>query len=212
MPDTEPTTMYDDVDLSLIPLDAPAVAGYLGGTIITYPDLARRWPHARLLSYAVNASTVADLLDVERWDAVPAEVPAWLEARAAEGRQLLGYYSSLSNVAQIEAMIRRRGAVPRSRYRVIAADWTGLPHIPAGCDGCQWTDRAEGRSLDQTLLRPGFWPEEAQHVDELTTSSRSTGPQDPRAVKSYASRSTGPQETSSRSAISSRSTGPRASR
>lgn len=160
--------MYDDVDLALIPAAAPAVAGYVDGAFQTFDQLRAQFPHAWKLSIAVTAEDDAHCLDVETGDAVPAEVADWLH------RQFAGWagekyrpvvYSSKSQMPEVIAACEAAG-IKRGRYRVWSADWTFQPHIcaPSSCgasftaDATQWTDRANGQSLDQSLCTAGFFP------------------------------------------------------
>jgi hypothetical protein len=155
--------MYDSVDVSQIPGDAQAVAGYVGGDWPTFPDLEKHWPRAQRLSIAVNAAEDADCLDVEKGDATPADAPGWFQRQKARRVALPCFYGSVSVIPQIETILAAHG-VTRSEYRVLSAHYTGQPHIcGAVCglqhpaDGTQWTDAALGRNLDESLLRDAFF-------------------------------------------------------
>lgn len=160
-------TMYDAIDLESIPRDAQAVAGYVGGNWPTFHELAHRWPHARHLSIAVQADEDAQALDVEAGDATPAEAPAWVRRQIQRGVSPPVIYVQLSTVPQLQADLRAAG-IPRASYRLWTAHWTGKPHrcsrrCLAGwhdrAGATQWTDRAEGRSLDvSSVFGPGFFP------------------------------------------------------
>ena len=71
--------MYDDVNLALIPANAPAVAGYVGGRWPTYGPMVAKFPHAKHLSIAISALENARCLDVEPGDATIAQAPGWVE-------------------------------------------------------------------------------------------------------------------------------------
>ena len=174
--------MYDSVSLSQIPADARAVAGYDGGNWPTFRQLAGRWPHAHRLSIAVNAAEDGDCLDVENGDAIPADAPGWFRQQKARGVALPCFYGSVSVIPQIEAILAAHG-IDRSQYRVWSAHYTGQPHIcgPAcglghPADGTQWTDKALGRDLDESLLRDDFFampdPLAALTPKERTTVER----------------------------------------
>ena len=147
-------TMFDSVDLNQIPRNAQAVAGYADGWWPTFHLLAKTWPHARLLSIATNPAHLAHALDIEHGDALPGDAPDWY--RLGPREFLPVFYASLSTMPEVRATLTKAGIV-RPAYKLLVADWTGVPHIPAGYDGCQWTDRALGRNLDQSLLLPNFF-------------------------------------------------------
>ena len=77
--------MFDATDITQIPADAPAVAGYVDGKWGTYPRLAAAFPRALLLSIAVFAADDADCLDIETGDADPADAPGWTGRQKARG-------------------------------------------------------------------------------------------------------------------------------
>lgn len=162
--------MYDSVDPSQIPASAPAVAGYVGGAWPDYSAEVRRWPHAHHLSIAVNASEDAECLDVENGDATPDEVPAWFDRQERRGVHRPCLYASISAVPTIVDVMTKHG-VPRSRYRVWAAHYTYEPHIEPGCDATQWTDKALGRNLDESLCSDTFF-------DGMPQPSKSVVPAD----------------------------------
>jgi acetyl-CoA acetyltransferase len=160
-----PTIMYDSVDLAQIPGDAPAVAGYVGGHWPTYVQLARRFPHARRLSIAVNASEPAETLDVEAGDARPDQAPAWVRQQIARGVRRPVVYGAVSQMQEIVNLLTQAG-LRRQDYRLWSAHFTGRPHVcgPACgfgmrelADATQYTDKALGRVLDESLTTAGFW-------------------------------------------------------
>lgn len=157
--------MYDSVELSTIPRTAAAVAGYVGGFWPTFKYLRPRWPHARLLSIAVQPDQDAGALDVEKGDAQPAEVPAWVrrQHRRGEARPIL--YAALSQMPVVLHELERAG-VSRKSYRLWSAHWTGTPHFcDSSCDpefhdragATQFTNRALGRNLDASAVMGDWW-------------------------------------------------------
>lgn len=160
--------MYDDVDVTLIPGAAPAVAGYVDGAWQTFESLREEFPHAWKLSIATSPRSNAHCLDVERGDASPGDVPGWLQRQrdswAGEEYRPCVY----ANKGEAPAVIAACDAagIKRRSYRLWVADWTFQPHIcgPSSCgasfsaDATQWTDRANGQSLDQSLCAAGFFP------------------------------------------------------
>jgi hypothetical protein len=157
--------MYDDVTLSLIPANAPAVAGYVGGRWPTYHELATRFPHAKRLSIAVNAGEDAECLDVEPGDATVSQAAAWIKRQRNRGVKRPVVYCSVSQARGVVSALKAAG-LGRSSYRLWTAHYTGRAHLcssacgfgmPTTADATQWTDRALGRSLDESLCAHGFW-------------------------------------------------------
>lgn len=158
------TTMYDSVTLTEIPSDAAAVAGYVNGRWPTFPQLASRFPKARRISIAVTAEADADVLDVERGDATPAQAPKWVRRQAARGVKLPVVYCSVSDARTVLGVLAASG-IKRSQIRLWTAHYTGKPHrCSAACgfglsttaDATQYTDRALGRNLDASLVTDAF--------------------------------------------------------
>jgi len=149
-------TMYDSVDVSQIPVTAEAVAGYTTGLYPTFPVLAQRFPHAHLLSIAVDSGEDADCLDVETGDGTPADAPAWYRRQIKLGKKLPCFYANSSTMPSVVAALTKSG-IPRSQYRVWTAHYTGVPHIEPGSDATQWYDKALGRNLDISWCKDTFF-------------------------------------------------------
>lgn len=164
-PAPTPTVMYDDVDLSLIPKDAQAVAGYVGGNWPTFAKLKMWFPGARQrISVAVNASEDADILDIENGDATNDQAVAWFRRQHTPANRP-GFYTSVSNVAALTNILGRAG-IQRSAYRLWTAHYTDKPHLcssscyagmPTTADATQYTSHALGRSLDASVVTPAFF-------------------------------------------------------
>lgn len=162
-------TMLDSVDVSVLLRGYPAYAGYVGGWWVTFPLLKQLFPKANLLSIAVNASEVAECLDVESGDATIAQAPAWFRMVTAAGVKYPVFYTSASNVNLLITFLSFNG-IARDEYRIWSAHYAGQ-HIcgpstcaytvsgivVAQCDGTQWTDRYKGLNIDASLLRRGFF-------------------------------------------------------
>ena len=158
--------MYDSIDLSQIPASAPAAAGYVNGRWPTFARLRGQFPHALLLSIAVTAGFNADCLDIETGDATPADAAAWYERQKSRGVTRPCLYASASMMESGVVPVLRAAGVDRAAVRLWSAHYTGTPHIcgPATCramsisaDGTQWTNRAAGRDLDESLLVADFF-------------------------------------------------------
>ena len=157
--------MFDAIDLAQIPVGPAAAAGYVDGTWPTYAELATRYPHTRLLSIAVSAEHDAGCLDVETGDAAPADVPGWYARQRGRGIERPCIYASASVMEAGIIPLVRSGAIARPLVRLWSAHYSGQ-HIcgPRSCggvsievDGTQWTDRAWGRDLDESLLLADFF-------------------------------------------------------
>ena len=157
-------TMFDSIDVSQIPSNAQAVAGYVGGSWATWSSLAAKFPHAQRLSIAVNSGEDADCLDIEPGDATAGDVPGWFARQRARGVARPCLYASVSTMGSLLGVLRMAG-ISRSSVRLWSAHYAGQ-HIcgPGSCgqistpmDGSQWTSTALGRSLDESLLVDGFF-------------------------------------------------------
>lgn len=158
-------TMYDSIDLSQIPENADAVAGYVGGRWPTFNALGEGWPHAHRLSVAVFASEDAVCLDVEKGDAIPEQAPPWVGRQLARGVKRPVVYSSLSQMQEVISNLVHSGIL-RSQFRVWTAHYTGHSHLCSPmcgfgfrdhADATQYYDHALGRNLDVSICAEGFF-------------------------------------------------------
>ena len=104
----------------------------------------------------MSAGEDADCLAVEAGDATPAEAPAWYHRQKARGLAVPKFYASLSPWPELHGTLMNAG-IQRQEYMAWAADYTYVPHIPNSYDACQWTDRALGRNLDESLCADNFF-------------------------------------------------------
>lgn len=167
-----PVTMFDSIDLSQFPPNPEAVAGYVGGRWPTYDELLVKFPRAHHLSIAVTAQQRARCLDIEPGDASPAQAPDWFHNYADRSQGPPVLYCSASTVAQLVETMRVSG-IARDRYLIWSAHYTHAEHIcsPSRCgyphvDATQWTDKAQGRNLDQSLCSPVFFGTSSQPTEE----------------------------------------------
>lgn len=158
-------TMFDSVDITQIPANPMAVAGYVGGRWKNYDALAAKFPHAYHLSIAISADEDADCLDVEPGDAVPAQAAAWVARQLALGKARPCLYASVGTMGAVLAGLNAAGIDP-GVLRLWSAHYGVGEHIcgPSTCrlvsrtmDGTQWTSNAMGRNLDQSLLDANFF-------------------------------------------------------
>jgi hypothetical protein len=162
-----PVEMYDDINVSLIPVSAVAVAGYVDGRWPTYSQLVAKFPHAKFkLSIAVFSRDNAQALDVEPGDATIAEAAAWVKRQHARGVKTPDVYTSASWGEKLIGTLTAAGLVYGKDYRWWSAHYTGQPHLcnPKCYPGLrhiahatQWTDKAGGKSLDESLCSAEFF-------------------------------------------------------
>lgn len=154
---------FDDTDTTKLPTIADVFAGYVNGRYANFTTLRRTHPGAKYyLSIDVNGSRPdADVLDIEAGDAKVTYAPVWFgnwhKQAAVPMVPKPIFYTSASDVSALNAVMARAG-ISRDRYYVWSAHYTGTEHIcGAGCgfptaDMTQWTDKALGRSLDESLI------------------------------------------------------------
>ena len=167
VPDPQPEEMYDDVTVSLIPVDAVAVAGYVDGRWPTYSQLAKKFPHAKhLVSIAVFSRDNADALDVEPGDAAPAEAAAWVKRQHSLGHKRPIVYTNASHGQALVNLLSQAGLKYGVDYLWWSAHYTYKPHLCSPRCGfglkviahaTQWTDKANGKSLDESLCSAAFF-------------------------------------------------------
>ena len=158
--------MCDDVNISLIPKDAQAVAGYVGGRWPTEARLEQLFPTAHHLPIAISASENARCLDVEPGDATIAEAPAWVKRQKARGEKLPVLYTSASWGQKLVDACAAAGLRYGHDYLWWSAHYTYQPHfcgpkcgfgLRQTAHATQFTDRAQGKSLDESIVSPGFF-------------------------------------------------------
>lgn len=166
--------MYDDVNLLLVPRSAKVVAGYVDGGFLTWLKLRLMFPLAKRVSIAVFPKDNADVLDVEPRDASNAQAPAWVKRQRARRKtghksatRLPVLYTSAANGEALAAVCNKAGLSYGVDYL-----WWSAHYDPAkgehlcgpGCGfgltrtahATQFTDHAGGKSLDESVLAPGF--------------------------------------------------------
>lgn len=167
-------TMYDSTTPEVIPPDATAVGGYPHGDFVTWPFLTKHFRKANKLSFGIRTShTDCACLDCEKGDVDPTDIAGifdWCRVRQRMGKRPK-WYASRDNCPGIIKGLAEHG-LKRDEYHILSAhyatdkDGNHIPHIcsPGGCgasftaDGTQWTDKALGRNLDESLLSDSFFP------------------------------------------------------
>lgn len=157
--------MFDDVNIALDPPDAYAYAGYVDGRYANFDALKRAFPKAKHLSITVFGDR-ADCYDIEPGDGTNADVYAWFVAMQAADVWRPCVYTSADNLVAMQSTMAANGFA-RDSYRLWSAHYTGVPHFcgPKTCgyglsqvDATQFTSRALGRSLDESLVADDFFP------------------------------------------------------
>lgn len=155
---------YDDVTLSLIPPDAPIVVAYVDGLYANYDQAVARFGAEKVRGITVRGSHGSHIYwcDSENGDLTTAQAIDWV---AYEVRTLKhtarGPYAAVSSMQAIIDGLTRAG-ISRGSYPVWTAHYAGA-HIcsPRTCaypgfrdtaDGTQFTDKALGRSLDESEI------------------------------------------------------------
>jgi hypothetical protein len=155
--------MFDDVDVNLMPAGAYAYAGYLDGSYANFAQVKAAHPQAHLIGIAVRAGDNGDALDVEPGDAVISQAPDWVMRQHARGSaRPIVYVSAANGKVMVDTLTAAR--IPRPAYRLWLAHYGAGQHIcgPASCgyaqaDGTQFTSKALGESLDESMLADDFF-------------------------------------------------------
>lgn len=159
-----PVEMYDDITVKLIPIKAEAAAGYVDGKWPTFKELPQGIPHR--VSIAVFSRDDANVLDVEPGDAQLNEIVAWVHRERARGEVRPDIYTSISWAQKAVNTLAAAGLRYGVDYRLWTAHYTGQPHLCNSKCGfgftriahaTQWTDRAGGKSLDESLCSAEFF-------------------------------------------------------
>lgn len=157
--------MFDDVTVDLLPSGYDAYAGYVDGIFANISAIRARFPGVNILTIAVRAADVADCLDIETGDATNADAPGWYKHSLSAGVTKPALYTEASNVDALVEVMTAAG-IPRGSYRLWSAHYTNVSHLcgPNTCQAChvsadatQFTNHAEGKSLDESVCAAGFF-------------------------------------------------------
>lgn len=161
-------TMFDSAFDSTFPRGGQAYAAYLDGQVGSQPNfswIVAEFPNAFHLSITLSAQVDGDCLDVEFGAAGVQDIPGWHQRQRARGVARPAIYANASTIQSGVVPLVKSGQIPRAEVRLWSGHYAG-EHIcgPSTCgavsldmDGTQWTPNAYGRSLDQSLLLPGFF-------------------------------------------------------
>lgn len=160
-------TMYDSVDLSQVPASPHAVACYIDGKYANEQEARRRFPHARILTISAVTEVPADCYDVENGDHRPETVPALVRLALDHGVWMPCVYADLSTMPLVKLHLAESG-IDRRHVRLWVAYYNGAPDLPTGYDAHQFTDRALGRNLDESICADTFFrPSKPTPVERL---------------------------------------------
>lgn len=161
--------MFDSIVDSQFPPGAAAYAAYVDGDLADQPNyswIVSAFPQAHHLSITLFPDKDADALDVEGGAARPGDFPGWYARQRRRGISRPCGYANASTMEESVVPVIRAAPIIRSAVRLWSAHYTETPHIcgPGSCgatsidmDGTQWTSRALGRDLDQSLLLDDFF-------------------------------------------------------
>lgn len=150
-------TMYDSVTLDEIPSEPHAVAAYLNGRYQNLAQAHEKFPHARILSISVQGlDTVADCYDIENGDYHPDQAADLYDTAKHAGVWRPCFYADLSNMPAVKASLNKV-VTQRQDIRLWVAYYDDLPTLPHGYDAHQFTDKALGRNLDESICDSTFF-------------------------------------------------------
>lgn len=160
--------MYDAITPANIPANAQMVAGYVNGRWPSYAEAKASFPHAVAVSIAVNIHADAQVLDVEKFDATPAESVGWCIRQRSLGRVPTVYMAAGDAWTQVRQAFQARG-VAEPLYWV--ANWSDGPEIPPGAIAVQYANN-EAAGYDVSLVSD-YWPGVDKAQAPLIPSSNS---------------------------------------
>ena len=172
---------FDDVTISLLDPGAAVVFYYADGNYAEQEAAIRRQcPHAILVPISIDAGFVVPrskrlFLDMEPTLATIGEFGGWHRLAKSHGVELPGGYCSVSSGEEFINAAEGAGLRYGVDFLWWSAHYTDVPHLCSPACGfgvthvahdTQWTDRAEGKSLDGDLCTPlgvGLDPKPAPH-------------------------------------------------
>jgi|HubBroStandDraft_6_1064221.scaffolds.fasta_scaffold103670_2 hypothetical protein len=161
LPSTPPrlvalVTMFDSTSAADIPPDAKMVAGYGDGAYKWTPADWARFPRARGVVIATSAGYfTAIVLDVETGDARPQQAPGWADGSRLTTGWVPTLYGTKATLDQCRPLVAAAGI--DCDYWL--ADWTTVPHLPAGYGACQFAAPGHGSPghFDMSVVA-SWWP------------------------------------------------------
>ena len=160
-------TMYDSVDVTQIPNKPAAVAAYINGNFANIDAVRKRFPHARILTISVTGDVPADCYDIERGDYKPEDTPRLYQIAKDHNVWRPCFYAQLSgNMPMVKDYLNLVNRMVRDAVRLWVAYYNGTPDLPDGYDAHQFTNRALGRNLDESICNDRFF-QPIPRVDQI---------------------------------------------
>lgn len=154
--------MYDAVTPGGIPVNAQLVAGYADGRYANLPAMHARFPHARVVSIAVNHTTRAQVADVETGDMSPATAVQWARDTMHDVPNThLTIYANTSTWPKVKAAFKKAGV---SLPLWWAAHYTGQPHLEPGSIATQYLNTSGYDESEVADYWPGVDPDPGSGV------------------------------------------------
>ena len=149
-------TMYDSVTIDQVPNAPHAFACYINGRFANEKEAKQRFPHARILTISVGGNVAADCYDVENGDYHPDQAAELFNTARNAGIWRPCFYADLSNMPAVQGALSSV-VHDRSEVRLWVAYYNGQTDLPAEYDAHQFTDKALGRNLDESICRDTFF-------------------------------------------------------
>ncbi len=145
-------TLYDAVDPSTIPPGATLVAGYVDGKHANLGPLRLRFPYATLVSIAVRYTSRAQVLDVGKGEATPAEAILWCTHTMTDksNRELTVHCDAVA-VPHLRAAFRE-ARVDEPNYWIVRHD--NDPRLPDGVIAKEYQSTS---GWDKSIVAD-YWP------------------------------------------------------
>ena len=169
--------MYDSTDVVNIPNGAHAVACYRNGIYANEQQARQRFPHAFILPISVRGIIACDCYDIERGDYRTDQAVQLVQYAHLHGIWRPCLYASESDWAAIHTDLANAG-IHRDQYRAWQAHYDNVAAVPIGYDAKQFTDRALGRNLDESVCNTGFFPPAKPHNDRSLNAMIKYDPDD----------------------------------
>lgn len=150
--------LYDSVDAAGIPADATLMAGYVDHQPDeSYYAMKVRFPHANVRSICIDPAHMADILDIENFDARPDQAPAWAVVQRMHLRNPVCYQAWATLPQVVAAFVANKVAQPL--YWVAKRDTQTIPTYPGvTIIGNQYADEGPYDASNFIDYVPGWDP------------------------------------------------------
>lgn len=162
--------MYDAIVAADVPPDGWAVAGYVNGQWPDFGALETRFPSLKHISITVNDQGTAMVLDVENYDATPAQAPAWAQQMRAAGIPYPVVYMNLSTWQTVKDEFAAQSVEPPLYW---VAQYDGIATVPAGAVAKQHTNTSGYDVSAAADYWPGVDPAPLPTTTTVTTIQES---------------------------------------